>query len=350
MPNKMSVTLMLSCVGGATSAILLQQLRQNGIFEYRLIGIDSQGPGRSSAQLDAFHIVPNGSDSDYLDRLLEIVDKEKVEFILPGSDEEALAMARGREQLLHAGARPMISSDETLALIADKAATYKCLAEQGIAVPEYTLVEDVDALSAATQDYGYPQRTVVCKPASGRGGRGLHILVGQDGPADWLGAGKREKRIELQEYGEKAMGNMVQGPTLVMPSMQAPAYDADIVAQEGNASLIVVRQRMNPAGIPFEGNRIMANSEVQEYCRTVAKALGLDAVHDVDLMTDVDGAVQVLEVNPRPSGSMAASLVAGFNVVDVAIGKLLDYPVEQAEASDELLVFPRNGSMVVERQ
>lgn len=348
MSNKMSVTLMLSCVGGSTSAILLEQLRQSGVFNYRLIGIDSQGPGASMVQLDAFYKVPNGSEPDYLDRVLEIVDKEKVEFILPGSDEEALAMARGREQLLQAGVRPMISSDETLALIADKAATYKCLAEQGIAVPEYTLVEDVESLSAAVKDYGYPQRTVVCKPASGRGGRGLHIILGQDNPASWLGAGKREKRIGPREYGEKAMESMVQGSTLVMPSMQAPAYDADIVAQKGNASLIVVRQRMNPAGIPFEGNRIMANPEVQEYCRAVAKALGLDAVHDVDLMTDADGAVRVLEVNPRPSGSMAASLVAGFHVVDVAIGKLLDYPVEQVEPADELLVFPRNGSMVVE--
>ena len=47
--------------------------------------------------------------------------------------------------------------------------------------------------------------------------------------------------------------------------------------------------------------------DVQAYCRQIASLLALDSLHDMDLLTGPDG-VCLLEVNPRPSGSMVIRL------------------------------------------
>jgi carbamoylphosphate synthase large subunit len=57
--------------------------------------------------------------------------------------------------------------------------------------------------------------------------------------------------------------------------------------------------------------------------------VGLNGLHDIDLMTDSLGRPALLEVNPRMSGSVSASHAAGFPVVAAAIAELLgiSYPM-----------------------
>jgi carbamoyl-phosphate synthase large subunit len=337
---------MVTCVGGAGVAVLLDRLRNDSYFNYHIIGVDCIGPGFSSERVDSFHVVPEGNDPGYVDAICSIIERESVQVILPGSDEEALSLARCREQLETLGTSPLVSSEECLTLISDKEQTYKRLVDSGISVPEYTAVETSDQLADAISGYSYPERTVVVKPSRSRGNRGLYVLLGQDNPPDWLGGGARECRLRSQEITDEMYGKFISqyGSALVMPCLYAPAFDADLVASE-TGPIVVVRERINPPGIPFMGNRILADPKLKQYCIEISDALNLDAIHDVDLMTDGYGQIQLLEVNPRTSGSLAASLVAGFRLVDVAIGYALGYPITQSEPDHEILVMPNEVGM-----
>jgi predicted ATP-grasp superfamily ATP-dependent carboligase len=205
-------------------------------------------------------------------------------------------------------------------------------------VPEFTFVTDSEGLRAAIEKYDYPEKTVIIKPCRGRGGRGLHVLCGGDNPPTWLGRGKRETRVGGQDLNGDRLAGLVQEASLVMPCLRAPAYDADVVFVGGGRYSIILRKRVNPAGIPFEGNRIIPDAKVLAYCREVAVCLGLRAMHDIDLMTNSDGDAVVLEVNPRPSGSLAASLAAGFPLIDWAVSAVLGFEVEIAEPKKEIEV------------
>jgi predicted ATP-grasp superfamily ATP-dependent carboligase len=110
---------------------------------------------------------------------------------------------------------------------------------------------------------------------------------------------------------------------MVMPMLDSPAYDVDVLSVDGKAKAALVRRRTNPAGIPFTGNHIIANTDIMDYCLKIADALGLDALHDIDLLTDKSGQPCLLEVNPRPSGSVSSAHAAGFPIVAAAIaGKM----------------------------
>ena len=342
------IRLLITCVGGSTVPTLLGCLHKSSIFSYYLVGVDSNSPGNSKALLDSYYQVPNGSDNRYIEKILDIVKNEKIEFILPGSDEEAICISKNKKIFNDMGVKPIVSSIEILELITNKYNTYIELAKKGVRVPEYRIVKSIEELRSVIYEYGYPDTTVISKPVNGRGGRGLYVFEGNDNPPVWLGNGQREKRIKKQDLTEELLEQVIQGDCLVMPALTTPSYDADVVAEAGVVKLAVVRERVNPAGIPFQGNKIHSDILITQYCQDIATALDLDSIHDIDLMTDQNGEPCIIEVNPRPSGSMAATLTAGIPIVDIAILTLCGMTVSNVKIDSDIMILPSdNGRMEV---
>ena len=73
----------------------------------------------------------------------------------------------------------------------------------------------------------------------------------------------------------------------------------------------------------------------------------LDGIHDIDLMTDKNGNACIIEVNPRPSGSMAASLIAGVPVVDIAILSILNQELPNINIKENIKVLQSKNIMRV---
>jgi hypothetical protein len=136
--------------------------------------------------------------------------------------------------------------------------------------------------------------------------------------------------VKLFEFGTEL---------LVMPCLGEPAYDADVVSF-GRTPAVIARRRHNPTGIPFLGNTVVSNRELLDYCRAVTQVLGLQALHDIDLMTGPDGRPLVLEVNPRPSGSLSASMAACFPLLDWAVDRALGNDPATFSPEDEIVVTP----------
>lgn len=344
---KPKITLLITCCGGAMIPAMIAELRRSEIFRYRLLGADANLPVGPQRLLDGVYRIPLGRDRKYIPILCDLLAREKVDVILPGSDEEAFAVAAALAEIERTGAKAIVSPAATLDLIADKHRTYTSLAKAGLMLPEYTLTNDAAGLREAIEVYGFPRRTVVFKPARGRGGRGLYVLCGEDDPPEWLGGGARERRLEAFSLNEDALASLMEGPTLVMPRLDVPAYDADVLALGAGSYAVVVRRRANPAGIPFKGNTILADADVTEYCRSVASVLELNGLHDIDLMTGPDGHPVVLEVNPRPSGSLSAAMAAGFPMIDWAVARLLGVPFTSREPERQMEVLCFQGTFAV---
>jgi carbamoyl-phosphate synthase large subunit len=310
---------------------LLAHLRPDPVLQPYLVGVDNDPNAMGRKYVDAFYEVPMGEAAGYVERMLQIVHQEKVDILLPGSDQEAFVLAVTRERFAQAGAAVLVSPPAVLELIKDKAATYLALEVAGLRVPLYRCVDDVVELKEALHEFDYPAKSVIIKPISGRGGRGMRLLIGRDAqPPSWIGSGARESRLNALPDEDQINGWFSDGTLMVMPMLDSPAYDVDVFAIQGKAKAALVRRRSNPAGIPFTGNQIISNPQIMEYCLKIAEVLGLDALHDIDLLTDQSGQPCLLEVNPRPSGSISAAHAAGFPIVAAAIAaKLgLSYPLQ----------------------
>jgi carbamoyl-phosphate synthase large subunit len=309
-----------------------------------LVGVDASASAQGRFYVDAFYQVPWGEDEGYVESIVRIVKQHHVDIVLPGSDQESFVLSRNRDLISAAGAVTLASPTEVLDLIRDKQATYKALEAAGIHVPDYVCVFKIAELQAAITNCGYPNRSVIVKPVAGRGGRGLRVLVGNnDTPASWIGGGAREMRLDTPPTTECMSEWFTSGPLMVMPVLKDPAYDVDVFAVKGKVKHALVRQRVNPAGIPFAGNHIISDTPIREYCLAVAEAIGLDGLHDIDLMTDDQGRPALLEINPRMSGSVAAAHAIGFPIVSAAVAEFLgiQYPIMAPKRNIDVALVSR---------
>ena len=104
-------------------------------------------------------------------------------------------------------------------------------------------------------------------------------------------------------------------PLIVMEKLKEPIYDIDILARDGKLIRSLVRRRLNPRK-PNEGHIIEKNNELYQIAENLVKVFNLSWLYDCDFMINMSGEPLLLEINPRPSGSLAIALAAGINFID----------------------------------
>jgi len=166
-------TILVTAAGAPGAAALLRGLRENGERDVRLVGVDMSERSIGRHLCDAFHLVPPGSDPDYADAILELVEREGADIVLPQSsfDLPGLAAARGRFPV-----PVLVSAPETVRRSNDKAETYSLLQRIGVPTIEFRRVAGARAVEAAARELGYPDRAVCFKPVFSSGSRGFRIL------------------------------------------------------------------------------------------------------------------------------------------------------------------------------
>ena len=154
--------------GGAAAG-----LRENGERTVRLVGTDMSERSVGRHLCDAFHLVPAGSDPGFADAVLDVVEREGVDVVLPQSsfDLEGLAAHRDRFPV-----PVLVSSPDTIHRSNDKAETYALLQRLGVPAPDFRRVNGAAEVAAAAAELGYPERPVCFKPVFSSGSRGFRIL------------------------------------------------------------------------------------------------------------------------------------------------------------------------------
>ncbi|MBQ7841634.1 MAG: ATP-grasp domain-containing protein [Lachnospiraceae bacterium] len=121
-------------------------------------------------EADAFHIVPRMTEPGYLEHILDICKKEKVNAVLPLFEDELDLIAQNRQMFEAEGIVPVVSEKETVALCRDKYLFYQHLVKNNIpALPTCLGLEEFDAMYAA----GKMDFPVFVKPVNGCGSVGI---------------------------------------------------------------------------------------------------------------------------------------------------------------------------------
>ena len=166
-------TILLSAAGAPGAARLIKSLQDNGERRARVVGTD-MNPNSIGAHLcDAFHVVPAGDDPSYPDAVLELVEREDVDVVLPQSSFDLDALSVRRDEF---PVPVLVSSPETVFRSNDKAETYAFLQRIGVPTVEYRRVAGGKQVEAAARELGYPDRPVCFKPVFSSGSRGFRIL------------------------------------------------------------------------------------------------------------------------------------------------------------------------------
>ena len=328
--------LITSCLG-KTGFLLATQLNKSKYYNFQVFGCDINKTKHTDKYFKKIFKVPRGSEKNYIKKLINYLIRNKIKFILPGSDEEAISLSKSKELLDKYKIVPLISGEKELNLISNKYNTYKYLKSKKIYVPDHYLISNKNELDVVLRSLGYPNKNIVIKPCHGRGGRNVIYLKGKGDIPLWLMKGQRTKIFKRINDVKKIFKK--KNEFIVMSLLNAPCYDVDILEIFGQKKKYecVLRKRLNPNGLPYEGYEIIKNKKLESYVCSIYKKLNLKSLHDFDIMTDENGSPVLLEVNPRPSGSLVASHMAGVPIIDLAISRKLDLRINYKKINNKSL-------------
>jgi carbamoyl-phosphate synthase large subunit len=164
---------LLSAAGAPGSARLIRALHENGERTVRVVGTDMNENAIGRFLCDAFHRVPPGSDPAYAETILELVERERIDVVLPQSSFDLQALSETRERF---PVPVLVSSPQTVHRSNDKAESYALLQRIGVPTIEFRRVAGAREVEAAARELGYPDRPVCFKPVFSSGSRGFRIL------------------------------------------------------------------------------------------------------------------------------------------------------------------------------
>lgn len=153
---------------GIRKALLLSELPCHIVGA--CISLDSEG----LYLCDTAYKAPYASDPNFIPWLAEICEREEIDIVFTGVEENIVAIAGALPYLqTHTHAVFRVSPVEKLNIGGDKLETCRWLQNNQFPTPTYAMAEDRHRVGALVREVGFP---LIAKPRSGKGSSGVFLI------------------------------------------------------------------------------------------------------------------------------------------------------------------------------
>jgi carbamoyl-phosphate synthase large subunit len=267
--------------GGPAGVSVIRALTSRGL---RVVAADADPDAVGLRLSQARWVLPRADDEAFAPSLIEAVEAYGVEVVVPTVAEELVALLDVQQALSSAGATTWLPARDAVESCVDKWLFAEAMEAAGVPAPR-TGLQDAD---------GIPGPWIV-KPRFGRGSRDV-VLADDDADLTWA----------LKRVPEPIVQTRVSGREFTVDAL---------VDRDGTLAAAVPRWRLETkAGISTKGETF-SDDRLAHTVGRVLGAVGLTGPANVQGFMTPDGAVKVIEVNPRFSGGLPLSLAAGADLV-----------------------------------
>ena len=349
---KKKVRLLLTSVGGLVAPGMIKSLRSSEEYDFHIIGVDTQEDAVGFNFSDAKYVVPRGNDvPSYVPELFKIACKEKVDVIVPLSDEETLSLAEAKTMFEEEGIKITCSDYETVKIASDKASMLNHLKENGLDVPEFYTPKNLDELKDAVGRIGYPKKEVVLKPTNARGARGFCLLKSDIDKKRWALESRSRQEITLDWMLDALHGIDTLSNLIVMEYLPGDDFNVDVLAKKGRSIYIIPNKRIVPSAGPVQVGHILEDKKVENLAREAVKIFGFDYYVNIEMAYRAQPQKEpfIYEINPRASAPIVANKAAGVDLlvygIKLALGDKIDEELKIRETKmvrfwDEVFTKP----------
>jgi carbamoyl-phosphate synthase large subunit len=269
-------------------------------YPVRIVASDSNPISAGFFMSDAHEVLPEIDSKLYVSRLFDIVEKHKIEILMPSSGYDIYQYSENKEKLLKLGALPVVSDKKTMERCRDKMQTFNYLSKKF-------------DLPFTTLDYKKTSRfPLIAKPRYGKGSKGL-VKIDNEKELKYVQTKKDKDNLIFQEY---------------LPGTE---YTIDVLSDlECEPIIAVPRIRLETkAGISTMG-KIVKDENISDTCKSIAKCLKIRGPCCIQMKESKEGILKIVEVNPRMGGGTFFTTLAGANfpamILDMVNGKKLKIP------------------------
>jgi carbamoyl-phosphate synthase large subunit len=286
---------------GGPAAVSFMRAVEGPDVELHAVDIDPYAVGLYLVPADRRALVPRGDDPTFGDVLLGYCRDHRIDVVVPTVDTELLPVCGRRADYAAVGTSVIGASVATLGWCLDKwDLMVRCAA---LGVTARTAVLD------GTFEPGAWDWPGIAKPRRGSGGRGVELVTGPD---------------ELARLPH-------DGSFIVQEHLPGIEHSIDVLAYgDGRIAAVVPRSRLKvDSGIAVAGCTV-EDEALERIGRTVAEAIELTTVANVQVKGAADGTPRLLEVNPRFPGTMPLTVASGVDMPTLSLADALGLPVPDA--------------------
>lgn len=310
----MNFKILITSVGGEFGPKLILSIKNDKKISSKIIGTDVKSNAIGKNFCNFFYQVPNPSNKNYIKKISSICKKHKIDLVLPTSDEEAYTLSKNRKFIENNKTKLACTDFNTIKIFNNKFLTYQKLKQLNIPRPEYISIGNPSQLNFEITKMLKKYKKIVLKPVNSRGGRNVFIISSKI-KGFKIFNDRREIETSLKSFKNKFKKNLTKSyPLILMNKLKEPVYDLDILAWKGKPLRIIPRKRFNSA-VPNDGHIIVNDKNLINLGKKIISKFKLSWLYDCDIMYDQNNIPQILEINPRPSGSAVVSICAGVPLI-----------------------------------
>lgn len=292
--------ILVSGTSGIIGYGILRCLRKSG-KDLRLIGTTIYNDSVAPGFCDIFELAPPTDDSGYIDWLLGIIQKHRVDLIIPGIEIDVYKWVEHIPELEKSGTKIMLNNPELIKLCRDKWVFFEKLNRFNTPhAIETTLDSDYDAL---VKKFGLP---FLLKPRRGDGSKGI-------------------VRIDSAEAFAKYQPDI--GPLLMVQPIvgnedEEFTTSAFCDGQGGFYASMTLRRKLSKDGFT-EKAEVFQEEGMDEALHKLCKYYKPIGPTNFQFRKQA-GVLKLLEVNPRVSSATSIRTSFGYNECKMAIEYYLE--------------------------
>ena len=280
--------------------LILSAGTRNKVVEYfkknvgdggKVVATDCSNLAPAVYEADVFYLVPRITAPGYIEQILDICVKEKIDGVFSLIDPELSLLARERERFLAVGATPILSDYELVETCFDKYRMFELLTGMGIPTGQCYLSKEDFYRDRQKGRIDYP---VFVKPV--RGSASLNInKVSSD----------QELETLFHLYDD----------LMIQEFMDGQEYGADVYVDmiSGKCTSIFVKKKIKMRAGETDKSVSVKNPELFELIRKFVEKCGFCGMIDIDLF-EIGGVFYISEVNPRFGGGYPHAYACGVNM------------------------------------
>lgn len=289
-------TALVTAIGSLSADAVIKSLHKH---EVRVIGCDIYPKEWvvDAYSVDEFIQVPKGTDKDnYIKSLKWICTQYHVDALVPLTDVEIDTLNHNREWFDEQGVLLCFSPKETIEICRNKYETYRLLKSSLRATPIVEIIETV--LGTAFHEWENITYPLICKPVDGRSSQGVRRIFNKQ---------------ELEGY----LGSVDPNHMIVQPMVPGTVITVDVIRDPNGETIVSIpREELlrtsNGAGTTVH---VFHDVDLTNACTNVANVLKVVGCVNFEFIRSKNGNYYFLECNPRFSGGVEFSCMAGYDFI-----------------------------------
>lgn len=297
------------CAGGRSMGSLIRKIKYNNPKKL-IYGLDADINHDHQKLFNKFYTIPFPNYESFKSSLLSILNDIGPSMLIPGADEEASIISKFNDILKQNNILCNVMDHNIVTSISDKFYLYKNIFETNAS---YTVkcikVNNNIDLRKASMALGYPSKKIVLKPRIGRGRRSTYIL------SEDSFENKIKDIIPHIKMEDVINRNLIlKNNMMVMEYVEGEPITIDVLGSKGKIIHTTIRKWNQKWRFPFPGQKIINDKNIDDLIKVISRLINIHGLIDIDVIRTEKGRIIFLEINPRPSGSVVVSEIAGIPI------------------------------------